>query len=120
MDGKNILILGGTGDAISIAEKLSLIENYKIITSLAGVTQKPRLPIGKAHIGGFGGREGLINFLEANQINLIVDAAHPFSTQIKENAIFASNELSVPIIHFVRDQWTMEIGDKWHIVDNLP
>ena len=39
MDGKNILILGGTGDAISIAEKLSLIENYKIITSLAGVTQ---------------------------------------------------------------------------------
>ena len=99
MDGKNILILGGTGDAISIAEKLSLIKNYKIITSLAGVTQKPRLPIGKAHIGGFGGREGLINFLEANQINLIVDATHPFSTQIKENAIFASNELSVPIIH---------------------
>ena len=41
MDGKNILILGGTGDAISIAEKLSQIENYKITTSLAGVTQKP-------------------------------------------------------------------------------
>ena len=36
-----------------------------------------------------------------------------------ENAIFASNELSVPIIHFVCDQWTMEIGDKWHMVDNL-
>ena len=120
MDGKNILILGGTGDAISIAEQLSLIENYKIITSLAGVTQKPRLPIGKVHIGGFGGREGLVNFLEANKINLIVDATHPFSTQIKENAIFASNELSVPIIHFVRDQWKMEIGDKWHMVDNLP
>ena len=120
MDGKNILILGGTGDAISIAEKLSLIKNYKIITSLAGVTQKPRLPIGKTHIGGFGGREGLVNFLEANKINLIVDATHPFSTQIKENAIFASNELFVPIIHFVRDQWKMEIGDKWHMVDNLP
>ena len=26
----------------------------------------------------------------------------------------------MPIIHFVRDQWKMEIGDKWHMVDNLP
>ena len=94
MDGKNILILGGTGDAISIAEKLSQIENYKITTSLAGVTQKPRLPIGKAHIGGFGGREGLINFLEAYKINLIVDATHPFATIKKANSALEVFELA--------------------------
>ena len=81
MDGRNILILGGTGDAIFIAEQLSEAPNLNIITSLAGATRNPRFPTGKTRIGGFGGKEGLIGFLENQEISLIIDATHPFSSQ---------------------------------------
>ena len=113
MDGRNILILGGTGDAIFIAEQLSLAPNLNIITSLAGATRNPRFPTGKTRIGGFGGKEGLIGFLENQEISLIVDATHPFSSQIKENAIFAANKLRLPLLHLVRDEWQVEFGDRW-------
>ena len=119
MDGRNILILGGTGDAIFIAEQLSVASNLNIITSLAGATRNPRFPTGKTRIGGFGGKEGLIGFLENQEISLIVDATHPFSSQIKENAIFAANKLRLPLLHLVRDEWQVEFGDRWYMVDNL-
>ena len=119
MDGRNILILGGTGDAILIAEQLSVASNLNIITSLAGATRNPRFPIGKTRIGGFGGKEGLIVFLENQEISLIIDATHPFSSQIKNNAIFAAKKLCLPLLHLVRDEWRVEFGDQWYMVDNL-
>ena len=119
MDGKNILILGGTGDAIFIAEQLSVASNLNIITSLAGATRNPRFPTGKTRIGGFGGKEGLIGFLENQEISLIIDATHPFSSQIKDNAIFAAKKLCLPLLHLVRDEWRVEFGDQWYMVDNL-
>ena len=119
MDGRNILILGGTGDAIFIAEQLSEAPNLNIITSLAGATRNPRLPIGQARVGGFGGKEGLVDFLIKQEISLIIDATHPFSSQIKDNAIFAAKKLCLPLLHLIRDEWQVELGDQWYVVDNL-
>ena len=119
MDGRNILILGGTGDAIFIAEQLSEAPNLNIITSLAGATRNPRLPIGQARVGGFGGKEGLVDFLIKQEISLIIDATHPFSSQIKDNAIFAAKKLCLPLLHLIRDEWQLELGDQWYMVDNL-
>ena len=44
-----VLILGGTSEAYDLAEKLVLEaggQEFRILTSLRGSTQKPRLPKG--------------------------------------------------------------------------
>ena len=41
MDGRNILILGGTGDAIFIAEQLSLAPNLKYNNQLSRCNAEP-------------------------------------------------------------------------------
>ena len=61
---QTILILGGTGEARTLADKL--VETYpkaRVITSLAGRTSSPRLPGGEIREGGFGGADGLATYL---------------------------------------------------------
>jgi lysophospholipase L1-like esterase len=51
-----ILILGGTGEARILADKLVKM-GHAVTTSLAGRTSAPLLPAGEVHIGGFGGAQ---------------------------------------------------------------
>ena len=55
---KKILILGGTGDARALAERLVAL-GHDVTTSLAGRTQSPLLPAGRLRVGKFGGIAGL-------------------------------------------------------------
>ncbi|MBD0341023.1 MAG: precorrin-6A/cobalt-precorrin-6A reductase, partial [Microcoleus sp. Co-bin12] len=53
---KRLLILGGTGDAASLAARASQIAEIEVVSSLAGRTQQPFTPkTGTVRIGGFGG-----------------------------------------------------------------
>ncbi|MCH9844365.1 MAG: precorrin-6A/cobalt-precorrin-6A reductase [Alphaproteobacteria bacterium] len=106
-----ILLLGGTEDARQIADLLadSLAENFteiQIIYSLAGVTKQPTLPAQHVHLivrqGGFGAQ--IDDFLR--DINLLIDATHPFATQISENIAAACSKLDIPLLHY-RRQWQM-------------
>ena len=54
---KKILILGGTGDAVKLAAKLAITNEFEVISSLAGRTKKPSVLVGQVRIGGFGGAE---------------------------------------------------------------
>ena len=79
---KRVLILGGTGDAIALAAQAAQIPDLEAITSLAGRTQQPAMPIGLVRVGGFGGAAGLADYLRDRQIDAIIDATHPFAAQI--------------------------------------
>ncbi|MHC5721526.1 MAG: precorrin-6A/cobalt-precorrin-6A reductase, partial [Nostoc sp.] len=54
-----VLILGGTGDAAELAARVANIQGLEAITSLAGRTRKPSVPLGDFRVGGFGGVAGL-------------------------------------------------------------
>ncbi|MDF2469735.1 MAG: cobK, partial [Rhodococcus erythropolis] len=47
-------------------------------------------------IGGFGGAEGLSEWLSNNDIRAVLDATHPFATRITKNAFDACRANSVP------------------------
>ena len=74
---KKVLILGGTGDAVKLAAKLATIPEIELISSLAGRTKKPAALVGQVRIGGFGGAEGLANYLQEHSIDVLIDATHP-------------------------------------------
>ena len=118
MVGNVILILGGTREAIEIAFDLEQIENTTVVTSLAGVTRSPRLPNGKVRYGGFGGKDGLFDYIIREKITLVIDATHPFAEKITKNASEASKRANIPFLCFSRKPWKKTAQDKWYEVEN--
>ena len=108
-----VLILGGTADAVRLAERLSAQTELELIYSLAGVTRQPRLPNCRVHRGGFGGAAGLRGYIEANRVDILLDATHPFAAQINAHARDASDAAGIPCIRYRRPPWRPERGDQW-------
>jgi len=107
-----ILILGGTAEALKLASALHALP-FHVITSLAGRTANPASISGVIRSGGFGGAEGLANYLVAEKINLIIDATHPYATRISQNAVQASQIAQVPLLRLERPAWQKQSGDNW-------
>ncbi|MEM6464688.1 MAG: cobalt-precorrin-6A reductase [Pseudomonadota bacterium] len=113
---KTVLILGGTKEAAEMARRLVDRGNLRVITALAGRTDSPRRPAGETRIGGFGGADGLSEFMRRESIDILVDATHPFAAQISANAVSAAEQTNTELLVFRRPQWTAVPGDIWHPV----
>ncbi len=115
-----ILILGGTGDSARLIPQLSALPNVETIASLAGRTPKPNIPsVGQVRMGGFGGVEGLVNYLKTEKIDLLIDMSHPFAAQITRNASIAAQEAGIPRLLFCRPAWEQVEGDRWIMAADL-
>jgi precorrin-6A/cobalt-precorrin-6A reductase len=111
-----ILILGGTGEARELAAAL-VAANVDVISSLAGRVSRPRLPEGPVRIGGFGGKDGLADFLRAEGITCVIDATHPFAAGITANAATAAKCAGVPLLVLRRPAWDAE--PDWNTVPDM-
>lgn len=109
-----VLLLGGTGDALKLARRLTPRDVY----SLAGLGKVPDdLPC-RLRVGGFGGSEGLVRFLQAEGIELIVDATHPYAAQMSAHAATAGRIAKVSCWALRRPPWEPSVGDDWRISDD--
>jgi len=109
-----VLVLGGTAEAREVAAALDA-DGIDVVSSLAGRVSRPRLPVGRVRIGGFGGVEGLATYLAAEGLSAVVDATHPFATTMSGHAREAGARAGVPVVRFARPGW----GDRpdaagWH------
>ncbi|BAY26943.1 precorrin-6x reductase [Calothrix sp. NIES-2100] len=116
---KRVLILGGTGDAAKLAARVATIPGIEAIASLAGRTRQPSVPAGNVRIGGFGGVAGLVSYLREMSIDFVIDATHPFASQISFNAAAATAEVAIPRLLFNRPAWEKVNGDRWIEVDDI-
>lgn len=90
------------------------------IYSLAGRTASPRAQPVPVRIGGFGGAEGLAQYLRAARIGRVIDATHPFAAGISQNAVAACASARVPLLALERPAWLPVAGDLWTEVPDLP
>lgn len=111
-----ILILGGTGEARELAAVL-VAGGTDVLSSLAGRVRDPRLPEGPVLIGGFGGADGLADFLTAEGITAVVDATHPFAAGITANAATAAARARVPLLILRRPGW--DADPSWRVVADI-
>lgn len=96
-----ILVLAGTAEARHLCEQIANLD-LLATASLAGATRNPAaLPV-NTRIGGFGGVEGLTNWLRHNEIGAVIDATHPFARQMPWSAHRACEELGVPLLRLLR------------------
>ncbi|WP_079197324.1 cobalt-precorrin-6A reductase [Streptomyces sp. CB03911] len=118
-----VLILGGTTEARLLAAALATgaaADPDRLVTSsLAGRVAEPRLPAGQVRIGGFGGADGLADWLRAERVDALVDATHPFAEAMSRNAAEAAAATGVPLLALRRPGWSPAEGDRWHPVASL-
>jgi precorrin-6A/cobalt-precorrin-6A reductase len=108
-----ILILGGTTEARQLAERLADRADLAVTLSLAGRTMTPtRQPV-PVRLGGFGGSQGLADYLAATRIDVLVDATHPYAAMISANAVRAAALARVPLVALRRSAWVAVPGDRW-------
>lgn len=98
-----LLLLGGTGEARQLAARLH--PEVDLVSSLAGRVPDPALPVGPVRVGGFGGVDGLRNWLSDNGITAVVDATHPFASTITAHAAQACSELRLSHLVLHRPAW---------------
>jgi precorrin-6A/cobalt-precorrin-6A reductase len=106
------LILGGTGDANRLADAFARAK-IDAIYSYAGRTQ---IPLGHSlptRIGGFGGTQGLADFIRVEHITHVIDATHPFAAEMSRHAVEACEAAGVPLVALERMPWKRAAGDNW-------
>ncbi len=116
--GGPLLILGGTAEARELAAEL-VAAGYPVISSLAGRVAEPRRPAGDLRVGGFGGIDGLTEYLRQQHISAVIDATHPFAERITANAAMACRRTGTPHLALYRPAWTPVPGDHWITVADL-
>jgi precorrin-6A/cobalt-precorrin-6A reductase len=116
---KRVLILGGTTDALKLVDALSESKRFTAIYSLAGRLKNSSTPHCEIRVGGFGGFDGLCDYITKERIDAVVDATHPFAARISHNAEQASQRLSLPLLALVRPPWSAASGDMWHEVPDM-
>ncbi len=114
-----LLLLGGTSEARRLAARLAGAPGVETLMSLAGRTSAP-LDVGvPTRVGGFGGVDGLVQFLSESRIDRVIDATHPFAARISANASKACAALGLPLAVFSRPPWRAQAGDRWiEVADN--
>jgi len=111
---KRILLLGGVTEALAMARRLGPLHIY----SLAGVGRVPAdLPC-EVRVGGYGGAEGLAQYIRQQRIDLLLDATHPYAAQISHNAASAAALAGIPCWALRRPAWQPQAGDNWREVAN--
>ncbi|TAG22568.1 MAG: cobalt-precorrin-6A reductase [Rhodobacterales bacterium] len=114
-----ILLLGGTGEANLMAEAIAKA-GLSGVYSYAGRTEAPMGQPIHMRMGGFGGVEGLIAYLQTEKITHVIDATHPFAAQMSGNAVAACTATGTPLIALERAPWTPGDGDHWTRVADIP
>jgi precorrin-6A/cobalt-precorrin-6A reductase len=112
------LILGGTGDANRLADALSRA-GIDAIYSYAGRTKIPLPHALPTRIGGFGGTDGLADFLREEKITHVIDATHPFAAEMSRHAVTACLVADIPLIALERAPWTCDATDNWIDAANI-
>ena len=115
----HVLILGGTTEARELGLVLSHRELDTTI-SLAGRTVAPAAQPVPVRRGGFGGVDGLAEYLRAQRVDFLIDATHPYAEKMSANAAQAASLTHTPLLALRRPPWTAMEGDVWIDVSDGP
>ena len=87
--------------------------------SFAGRVEHLKPQVLPVRIGGFGGAEGLADYIRAHNVTHLIDATHPFAAQMSRNALSAAAATEIPLAALTRPAWSAMKGDLWRYVPNI-
>ena len=114
-----VLVLAGTEEARKLCHELRKAGGLEVFASLFQETLNSTYPV-PVITGGFGGVEGLIEYIKKENIHLLIDVTHPFSEKINSNALSAARKTGTEYIRLIRPKWEAGPNDHWLEYPNLP
>lgn len=110
---RHLLLLAGSGEARDVAADLADRPDWQVTASLLFPerTTGP-LPV-PTRLGRFGGEDGLMKYLVAEQVDAVLDATHPFAYQISAHAARVCARLALPCAQVLRPPWVPGPHDNW-------
>lgn len=90
-----------------------------VTSSLAGRVSRPRLPVGKVRVGGFGGVQGFAGYVREHAVHAVVDATHPFAERMSWTAAQVCEDLGVPRLMLRLPGYVQHPADQWVWVDDV-
>ena len=117
---ENVWILSGTSDGPIIADKL-LNLNYVVFVSVVSYKASLVYPKkNKLHIitGKILNDNEVCKFIKKNQIDLIIDATHPFAIEISANLVKGCKQINKMLLRFER-QTHFKFSSKNTYVEDL-
>ena len=113
-----VLLLGGTFDAYTLSTLLHAA-GIPAVYSYAGATLTRRTAPLPTRVGGFGGVQGLVDYLQQHRISHVIDATHPFAAQMSRNALAACTAAGIPLLSMERPAWSAQPQDRWTPVADM-
>ena len=95
-----VLLLAGSGEGRVLADALYKL-GVNAVASLAGATRQAKPLVLPTRVGGFGGEDGLCEYLEREEITHILDATHPFASQISHRTALISARKGLKYIQYL-------------------
>ena len=117
-DMRHLLVLAGTGEARHMMAWLATEQRFLITASLAGVTSTPYALGVETRFGGFGGVDGLADWVRQHNVDIMLDMTHPYAAQMSRQVATVADALSLPTIAFHRPPWAAEADDQWTVFDS--
>lgn len=114
----NLLILAGTTEASALADAVAAA-GVAATMSFAGRVAAPRPQQLPMRTGGFGGVQGLADYIRDTAVTHVIDATHSFAAQMSQNAIAACTLTDTPLIALTRPEWRRDHGDLWENVASI-
>lgn len=115
-----ILLLSGTSDGIELIKLLNPTGKKYIVSSATDYGTRLAMEAGAERaITGILDFNGLIVLAAEERIDTIIDASHPFATEISQNAINASKKIGIKYIRYQRPETSLPKHDKIHFVRNF-
>lgn len=116
----NVLVMAGTSDARKIINHLSR-EGIKVLataTTPHGV-ELAKISGASKVLEGFFDDEKLANIIKENDIQLLIDATHPFASNATQNAIKASDMADIDYFRFERPSTLIPDSQLIHRVNSF-
>lgn len=110
---RHLLLLAGSGEARELAAVLAARADWQVTASLLFPERTTGPLPTPTRLGRFGGEDGLMRYLIADQIDAVLDATHPFAHQISTHAARVCARLAVPRVQLLRPPWTPGPQDDW-------
>jgi precorrin-6A/cobalt-precorrin-6A reductase len=120
-DGVVLWLIGGTGEAVTLAQGLAAagipcLVTVTTATARQSYGQMPnlRVRVGELEVAT------LVDFMRAEGMGAVLDVSHPFAVEISRGAIAAAQALGLPYWRYERPSvGPMEPKDGIHRVNNL-
>ena len=112
-----ILLLAGTSDARALAVEIKK-QGYQLLATV--VTENAAGELREAGIEAQSGRlteAAMVSLIQVKEVQVVVDASHPFAEEASKNAMNAAKQFGIPYIRYERESQTFQY-DKMIVAES--